>query len=98
MTVFPDIITVEVTKEDILSGLPCESRKCAFALAVERLFPGCYVTVADDTAAFDGDGGARYKHTGDLENFISLFDSCGDSQRARMEPRTFELIKKGEWE
>lgn len=98
MTVFPDIIIVDVTKEDIEKGKPRTFSECAVALAVKRLFPDCFVAVGPNVliSAFPGVVSARYEIAEDLRLFINLFDKDEDGseyKRLKMAPQTFTLTR-----
>jgi hypothetical protein len=77
----PDLLTVEVTAEDIRKGTRCESADCAIAVAARRILWVIFASAEIDrlTVSFrDEDGLIRpvyYELPESVNNFIVYYDN-----------------------
>lgn len=73
--------TGSITQEDIYAGRPCETRKCPFAIALQRLFPDHRVSVGTTSFGLSTTGvpetEVRYRVPMELQDWTSAYDFRG---------------------
>jgi hypothetical protein len=90
---FADIVTIDITAEDIAQGEKNNCKLCPGALAAKRRFPGYNVIVTRSTVYIDTEHNSEdyfwvYDGGDALRNFTSAFDFEHD-----VEPCSFTLTR-----
>lgn len=93
---FPTKFVLRITKKDLKDGTPGDCKRCAAAIALNRLFPDCISSVGfyKSTIIRYEDMYVEYAPTRKLFHFVHYFDTEEDAEkRAKMKPRRFTFKK-----
>jgi hypothetical protein len=84
---------VEITKEDIDNGIPCNNFSCPIALALKRYYPDKVISVGKLWITIEGvyHKMRYYKNSPIVRKFINDFDDDIPVEPFSFEPFSFDL-------
>lgn len=87
---FPDTIEIEISQDDINTGVESDCKECPSAIAISRFFNDKYrINVYSTSTYISSDNGTiQYLHPYELIHFIRCFDSFEE-----VYPGKYTLVK-----